>query len=317
MIDIHAHMIPPVYRDMLKRHDALFEDGFPVPEWTLAAHMEFNEKAGITRSLLSVSSPHPYFGDAAESREVCRAINEYGAACRKSCPEMFGFAACLPLPDAEGAAAEAVYSLDVLKADAVKLASNSRGLYLGDPAMEPLFDELNSRKAIVLIHPHKPEPMKEGVFTAGPVPLFEFLCDTTRAVLNLIASGTTARYPNVRFVVPHCGSFLPNIYDRLQGISQILVPLGKMPEINVKEEFSKLWFDTAGSPVPDLLNLLETFAAPEKIIFGSDYPYTPENMALKNGENLKAFLRGRADEEWIFGKAAGTLLQPITIAKIT
>lgn len=309
MIDIHAHMIPPVYRAMLERHDALLEDGFPVPEWSLEAHMEFNEKAGITRSLLSVSSPHPYFGDAAESQEVCRAINEFGADCRKADPDMFGFAACVPLPDVEGAAAEAVYALDVLHADAVKLASNSRGLYLGDPAMEPLFAELNSRKAIVILHPHRPEPMKEGVFTAGPVPLFEFLCDTTRAVLNLIASGTMARYPDIRFVVPHCGSFLPNIYDRLQGISKILVPLGKMPEIDVKKEFSRLWFDTAGSPVPDLLNLLETFAAPEKILFGSDFPYTPADMALHNTEELKLFLQGRADEKWICGRTAEILLQ--------
>ena len=302
MLDIHAHMIPPVYRAMLTRHDALLEDGFLIPEWTPEAHLEFNEQAGISRSILSVSSPHPYFGDAAESREVCRAINEYGADCRNRWPEQFGFAACLPLPDVEGAIDEAVYALDVLHADAVKLASNSRGLYLGEAAMDPLLAELNRRKALVIIHPHRPEPLKEGVFTAGPIPLFEFLCDTTRAVLNLIASGATARYPEVRYVVPHCGSFLPNIYDRLKGISRILVPLGRMPEIDVSAEFSQLYFDTAGSPVPDLLNLLETFAAPEQILYGSDYPFTPGADALKGAERLREFLRGREDEAWILGE---------------
>ena len=304
MIDVHAHMIPPAYRNLLVKHGALLEDGFPVPDWDLDAHLELMEKAGISWSLLSVSSPHPYFGDAAESREVCRAVNEFGAACKKAQPNRIGFAACLPLPNVEGAVKEAEYALDVLGADAVKLASNSRGQYLGAPETEPLMKALNERKAVVIIHPHRPDPLKEGVFSAGPVPLFEFLCDTTRAVLNLIASGMTAEYPEIRFIVPHCGSFLPNIHDRFQGICQILVPQGRIPDIDVKEEFSRLYFDTAGNPVPHLLDLLETVAEPDHIMYGSDFPFTPEDMVLKNAEKLKAHLRGREGETMILAETA-------------
>ena len=307
MIDIHAHMIPPVYYDLLKKHDALLEDGFPIPDWSLDAHLELMEQCGIRWSLLSVSSPHPYFGDAEESREVCRAINEYGASCRKKYPESIGFAACLPLPDGEGAVAEAEYALDVLGADAVKLASNSRGQYLGEPETEPLMEVLNEHKAVVILHPHRPEPIKEGVFSAGPVPLFEFLCDTTRAVLNLIASGMTAKYPDIRFVVPHCGSFLPNIYDRFQGICRILAPQGKIPDIDVQAEFSRLYFDTAGNPVPDLLDLLETVAAPGHIMYGSDYPFTPGNTVVQNLEQLREHLSGREDEAGILRETAEKL----------
>ena len=307
MIDMHAHMLPPAYRDMLAKHDALYEDGFPTPEWSPQAHLAYNEKAGITRSLLTTSSPHPYFGDAAESHEVCRAINEYGAQLKKTYPGSFGYAATLPLPDIEGAVGEVKYAFDHLDADAVKLATNSRGLYLGEPALDPLMEELNRRHAVVIIHPHRPEPIKEGVFSAGPVPLYEFLADTTRAVLNLIASGTTAKYPDIRIVVPHCGSFLPNIHDRLAGIGKILVPLGQMPEIDVKAEFARLFFDTAGSPYPYLLDLLEHFAAPDHVMLGTDYPYTPADMALNNTKTMQEFLRGRQDEASILRETAASL----------
>ena len=282
-------MIPPVYYEALKTHDALLEDGFPLPAWSADEHLEFMDEAGISWSLLSVSSPHPYFRDAKESRQLCREINLYGAELKNKYPERFGFAAIVPLPDIDGAACEAVYALDVLKADAVKLASNSRGLYLAEPCMEPLFEELNKRKCTVIIHPHRPEPIKEGIFTAGPIPLFEFLCDTTRAVLNLIASGVTARYPDIKFIVPHCGSFLPNIYDRLKGICRILVPQGLMNDIDVETEFAKLYFDTAGNPLPDLLPLLESKAAPGHILYGSDYPFMLKEQVLENLKALKEY----------------------------
>lgn len=59
----------------------------------------------------------------------------------------FLFCAALPLPDVDAAIREAVYALDTLHADGVKLASNSRGLYLGDPALDPLMEVLNERGA--------------------------------------------------------------------------------------------------------------------------------------------------------------------------
>ena len=103
MKDIHAHMIPPVYYEALKEHGALLEDGFPLPVWSADEHLKFMDEADISFSLLSVSSPHPYFGDKDESGQLCREINLYGAELKKKYPERFGFAATLPLPDVEGA----------------------------------------------------------------------------------------------------------------------------------------------------------------------------------------------------------------------
>lgn len=190
------------------------------------------------------------------------------------------------MPDVKAAIREAEYALDKLNADGIKLASNSRGLYLGDTELDPLMEEPNKRHAVYNIHPHRPNPMKEGVFSAGPVPLFEFLADTTRAVLNLIGNGVIDRYPDITWIVPHCGSFLPNIYDRFQGMAKVLVPKGMMKDMDVAENVSRLYFDISGGPAPNLLTWLLTIAQPDHILYGSDYPFTPADQAAENMEML-------------------------------
>ena len=124
--------------------------------------MEYMEKAGISHAVLSLSTPHPYFGDDSFSAQLCRAINEFAADISKKAPEKFSFAACLPLPNVELAIQEAAYSLHTLGACGVKLASQSQGLYLGDPALDPLMEYLDQEKTTVIIHPSKPQAVPEG-----------------------------------------------------------------------------------------------------------------------------------------------------------
>ena len=277
VLDFHAHILTPHYLSCLERHNALLEDGFPLPQWQEEEHLAFMERNHIFYTLLSLSSPHPYYGDLGECREVVASINETCAQLKDKHPGKFGFAAALPLPDIAASVAEAVRAMDTLGAVGVKLGSNTAGLYLGDPRLDPIFEVVNARGGILIIHPHAPAQMSRKIFTAGPVPLYEFLCDTTRGVLNMMAQGFFSKFPQVKVVVPHCGSFLPNIMDRLRGIQPILMKGGFMETpIDVDQCLKGLYFDLAGHPVPHLLPLLETITTPDHILFGSDYPFTPE-----------------------------------------
>jgi predicted TIM-barrel fold metal-dependent hydrolase len=75
---------------------------------------------------------------------------------------------------------------------------------------DPVFEELDRRGAVVFVHP--------AVSTGGriatdpparsPVPTLEpslLVFDTTRAAVNLVVSGTLARYPRVRLILAHAG----------------------------------------------------------------------------------------------------------------
>lgn len=180
--------------------------------------------------------------------------------------------------------------MDVLDADGIDFPSNSRGLYLGDPKLEPLMEELNKRHAICNIHPHRPASLSEEVFSAGPVPLFEFIVDTTRAVLNLIGNDVILRYPNITWIIPHCGSFLPNIYELFIGMSKILIPQKMMKAVNVEESFKRFYFDIAGNPTPYLLKWLLTITTPDHIMYGSDFPFTPSKQIETNLNQLLKML---------------------------
>lgn len=131
IIDVHSHYTIPAYYDALKRNQAAMEDGFPIPAWSVKEHLRLMDEGDIEWTMLSVSSPHPYFKDDAEGRRLIRQFNEAGAEIKQQYPNRFGFAACLPLPNVEAAIEEAIYAIDILGADSIKLASNSRGQYLG------------------------------------------------------------------------------------------------------------------------------------------------------------------------------------------
>ena len=139
IIDIHSHFLTSEYLKFLEKQKALLEDGFPLPKYNNQEHLKLMKGCSIEWSLLSVSSPHPYFKDDIEnSIKMCRHLNEQMAQLKKDDLKHFGFQACIPLPDVEAAIQEAIYALDVLDADGINFPSNSRGLYLGDPKLEAI-----------------------------------------------------------------------------------------------------------------------------------------------------------------------------------
>lgn len=117
VVDVHSHNILPDYRQVLARHHAELEEGFPLPAWDVDSHLSFMDSAGIACTVLSMPAPQPSFGDSEECRQVIRACNEYGARLKAAYPDRFRFCAALPLPDVESAVAEAIYALDTLGAD--------------------------------------------------------------------------------------------------------------------------------------------------------------------------------------------------------
>ncbi len=282
LIDLHCHFLSKEYVEFLEKHDALKEDGFPVPEYDLKVHKALMDKCNIKHSYLSISSPQPYFkGYDEESIKMCHLLNSQMSKIKKE-NNNIGFFACLPLPNVDASIKEAIIVLDELKADGIKFASNSRGLYLGDEKLNPLMEELNKRNILCIIHPHCPENMNKELFSAKIPPLYEFLTDTTRAVLNMIGNNIILRYPNIKWVIPHAGSFLPNIYNRFIGISKVT----DMGNVDVKESFNKLYYDLSGLTSKQALDLLLTITNKDHLLYGSDYPFTPIKQIESNLDKL-------------------------------
>ena len=279
-VDIHSHMIPESYLSAVKAHGMEMDEGFPIPAWSAEEHLRFMDEAGIQTSVLTMPAPQTFFGDGAEAAAICRKFNEEAAALKALHPGRFMFCAALPLPDVDRAVEEAEYALEVLGAEGVKLATNSYGQYLGDPELEPLMAYLNSKNAVIITHPHKPSAVNDNLTAAVPLASYEYLAETTRAILNMVARDVLVRYPNLKVVVPHCGSFLPNALPRFKGLLPVMIKQGYMKPVDVDANISHLYFDLAGAATDDVIESLLTIAEPSHILYGSDYPYVAAPMLI-------------------------------------
>jgi predicted TIM-barrel fold metal-dependent hydrolase len=247
-----------------------------LPKWSPEAALTLMDRLGVGVAILSISSPGVHFGDDAAARALARRVNEEGVRLQKSYGGRFGQFASLPLPDVDGALAEATHALDTQRADGIILLTNHRGVYLGDPKLEPLYGELNSRRAVVLIHPTAPSGSNsERLAAKYPLPILEYMFETTRAVTDLVVAGVIQRFPEIRFIVPHAGAALSVLINRVDMGLPLLTPPGSSLPPSMREAMKSLRFDLAGAPVPGLLCELLAVADPQKIHYGSDYPFTP------------------------------------------
>lgn len=284
-IDVHAHYIPAEYRAALEAAGHGKPSGMPaIPRWSAAEHVGMMDQLDIATAILSISAPGLHFGDDAAARRLARYCNDEGARAVREHPGRFGLFAALPLPDVAGSLAELTRAFDTLHADGVVMESNYHGIYLGDARLDPVFAELNRRKATVFIHPTDPYcPCCQGSEQAAlpplgyPYPMIEFIFDTTRAVFNLILSGTLEKYPDVKIIVPHAGAAVPVLTARVGAISALL-KLGRN-RMSVDDAIRKLYFDLAGAPEPVALSALLQVADPTRVLYGSDYPFTPAPIA--------------------------------------
>ena len=315
--DFHAHAILPAYVEGLKKLqiDARAEEGFPMPKWSAENHLKFMEDAGIDFTILSIPTPHIYNGKDREkiSIEVAHEINEELSALCKKYPDKFGFVAVLPMPSVEGSIAEINFAMEKSGALGVKVASNSDGVYLGDERLNPIFEELNRKKSLVILHPSPARSLpRENVVTGKVMALYEYPADTTRAVLNLLANGTLEKFSEIKLVVPHCGSFLPYMKQRASAMFQMLSGMKMMPPVNIAAGMKNLYFDLAGDPMPEEMEILLKIAGPEKFLYGSDYPYVPAEILLKKKQMLDAELAKRNLTQKIYVDNAKKILEVTT-----
>jgi predicted TIM-barrel fold metal-dependent hydrolase len=272
-IDLHAHYVPDFYRAALAAAGLSSPDGIPaVPSWDETTALQAMDALSVRTAMLSISSPGVHFGDKGKAVEMARLVNEEAVRLAERHPGRFGFFASLPAPEIEESVEELRYALDVLEADGIVLETNQRGMYLGDERLEPIYAEVAARTSVIFIHPTSPFGADEPSL-GYPAPVLEFMFETTRSIADLILAGVLQRHPGLRVIVPHAGAALPVLVNRIDLLAPALSNGALVPE--AREAMKQLHFDLAGAPVEELLRALLSVASPEKLHYGSDYPFTP------------------------------------------
>jgi predicted TIM-barrel fold metal-dependent hydrolase len=201
-----------------------------------------------------------------------------GAEIRRAHPDPFGHFASLPLPDVDAALEELEYAIDQLGSDGVTTESNVDGIYLGDPRYEPLLAELDRRRTPVFVHPTSP-PNHRAMSLGRPRPMLEFIFDTTRTASDLVFSGRLQRYPNIPWILTHGGGTLPLLTQRMELFRSVF-GVGSTTDATdaagpIPEQIGRIWFDMAGTPFPYQIPALTTAFGSERLLYGSDYCWTP------------------------------------------
>ncbi len=289
VIDVHGHIITPEFLSALEHEGRLMDEGFPLPKYDVDNHLKWMEEAGVQTSVLTLAAPQP------TSADVVRQANEAAARIKKEHPNRFKFCAALPLPDVKASIREVIYALDTLKADGIKLATNVGGQYLGAPELDTLFSVLNERKAVIILHPHRPEPVNRQVMQQTPLAMQEYLSETTRAVSNMISRNVLARYPNVKVLVPHCGAYLPLAIPRMKSLTPVMQKNKMLGEIDYEANLAALYYDLAGAHSPEVIRLLLTITTPDHLLYGSDYPYVAPQVLTQSLARMKQYLSDERD----------------------
>ena len=240
---------------------------------------------------------------------LARSLNSYFAGLRKQYPEGFGFFGTLPsLLNTQLCLEEINYMFDELNADGITLFTRygEGHQYLGHADFEPIWKELNRRKAVVFVHPGPPPDT--NLISGVPQFAIEYTQETTRAALDLIVNNRISQYPDCKIILSHAGGTLPYIISRPAGtLPDMMKNLSKTTE-EILEEARTFYFDTALSGNEVTLKALLAFAKPGHVLFGTDIGAATDSMVKYYTDNLNAFEMDPVTRELIDHKAAMELI---------
>ena len=287
LIDVHHHVVPPFYLAENRSRIAASRGGQISPawlEWTPQQALAEMDKHGVATAVLSFSSPGVWFGDVAAARDTARRCNTYASELSKAHPGRFGLFAALPLPDTEGSLREIEYALDALNADGIGLLTSYGDKWLGDADYDPVFTELNRRKAVVFVHPTTPNCCRTLLPNVAPL-IAEVPQDTTRAVTNLLFAGAFGRFKDIRFIFSHAGGTLPMVAGRMASNGP--KDLAEKVPNGIEYELRRLYYDIAGTAYQPAIAAITSLVPMSQILFGSDHPFVPLSETANGMKGLR------------------------------
>src|SRR6266851_2636316 len=187
--------------------------------------------------------------------------------------------ATLPGQDADGGGAEIAYALDVLKLDGVSTSTSISDVYLGEPQFDPWFEELNRRGATLFVHPTFTKATQSLLIGLNPSVL-EFMFDTTRMIVNMVATGAKKRFSNIKIISTHGGGTIPYLVSRIQMLEHAFgVGPGRLelsPE-EVREGTASFHYDLTAATSEAQLGAILKLVPASQLVMGLDFPLMPKS----------------------------------------
>lgn len=322
IVDAHTHYLPESFLDRLRDLDgpvrleqeasgAVIHHGhgsFPLQAGftDVDARVDWMTDHGIDRTVVSVSTPSPYEGPFSpdESTDLVRAINTGNAALLDDHPDVFVPLGMLPLHQPEAALDELDRIVD-LGLSGIALPTAVRDRKLSHPALEPVFDALDSAGLPAFIHPRPNElsdalPSDEWFINTVTV----FPSETTIQLSRLLMDGFFDRHEFDLFVA-HLGGTLPYLAGRLERGRREFWSDGDTPARPVIDYLREFYYDTISFHPPAIRAAIETVGV-DRLLFGTDYPFGIEDAAW-TVESVSTAIPDETEREAVFSGTATEL----------
>lgn len=114
--------------------------------------------------------------------------------------------------------------------------------------------------------------------------MLEIPQDTTRAITNLLFSGSFTKFKDIRFIFTHAGGNVPMMANRMHQYGP-RDTREKLPNA-IEYELRRLYYDIAGTVSRPAIAALTNLAPASQILFDSDNPFIP---LTETAEGMKQF----------------------------
>jgi 6-methylsalicylate decarboxylase len=273
-VDVHAHYWTEGYLDLLvelDKADAGAARGIGAGGGAeLEARLRLMDRAGVEMQVLSACPQLPYGEDRKKAISAARFVNDEYAGLVEDHGDRFRAFAALPMPHLEESIGEMRWALDELGMAGVAMNTTVLGRALVEPDYEPIFAELNSRGAVLYLHPAGNSACSPLIGDYHLTWMVGAPVEDTISIMQLITHGIPARYPNIKIINSHLGGALPMLLQRADDQYRWEAPdTPEPPSVAAR----RMWYDTVGhGHVPALRCAIDSFGA-GRLLLGTDFPY--------------------------------------------
>lgn len=287
IVDFSSHIITSEVENALaqKKNFKTLQKNFAEDNSNPEHRIALMDKYGYDMQVLTQTTPILQDLNADEAENICRMSNDAIGRIAMDYPKRFipfAVVSLLKVP-------EAVYELERAVGEwgcrGVTIGTNQNNRGLDFPEFYPFWEKVCQLDIPVFLHPMHWKTYNLLDEDEALMRLFGWPFDTTVALMRLVMSGTMERFPTLRIVSHHLGgAMLPFFSGRLDVKFEKLKKNLKHP---VKESFARIYGDTAVDGSWPALPCGHAFFGTERMLFGTDYPFSPENGELYLRENLR------------------------------
>lgn len=270
-IDCHTHLFPKKYLSELRGMDIPL--GQVVDERFLSLEMRKAdmERAGIDRQVLSLTVPGVDLSTPETAVRLSKIVNDELASLTAE-DERFIALASLPFLSPEDAVEELERAVNDLGLRGAGIFTNVAGKPIDRKEFWPVYEAASRMRVPLFLHPAAP-PHEEVYREYRLLAVLGFPFETTHAATRLALSGLLEEYTDLIFVLSHLGGTLPFLVGRIDDGNRIYREHQSKNREAPSECLKKMYLDTASFYGP-ALNCAHAFWGAERMLIGSDYPYS-------------------------------------------